>query len=452
MKQLLLTLPDDELLLHRPMDAALWIDGQRLPRLMEFTRRGQTLSWSHEGSSSGTVHMVASLPGLGPLVLHTSILMLRNEPYRLAVELVRGQANKLRNIRVEWERDGWRASESLEARSRELTSQLCHCLHGGSDPKADERAIATLIETIRVGEEMAHEYGQWALRERLAGDGKTSVGLTLPSTALERSEVLRDAESLDVLAIPIDWNQIRREGEEDDWSSLDRDVDAALAAGVTVRLGPILDFSADRLPSGLAHWYSDPATLLMLLIDLVETVVHRYADRVQHWVVTHRTNSTEVIPLSDHQREWLTAKLWVTAHEVQPQGRFAIGVDQPWGWYAGQPGRHVWPVEFLDSTLRQGIQPAGILVDFHPGEHRLEPPRTVIDVIKVLSRYRRLDTPLWVGLTGPFGPTATVDRITRGVLAKPFVEQITWDGTEARDLLLSLAARSNTSTERGLAR
>ncbi len=31
MKQLRLTLPDDDLLLFRPEDPALWIDGQRIP-------------------------------------------------------------------------------------------------------------------------------------------------------------------------------------------------------------------------------------------------------------------------------------------------------------------------------------------------------------------------------------------------------------------------------------
>ncbi len=442
MKQLLLTLPDDDLLLFRPEDPALWIDGQRIPRLMEFQREGRSLIWNHDGSTSGTVHLSADLPGLGQIVLHTSILMLRPEPYRLAAELVRGQANKLRNIRVEWERDGWRASEPLESRSREVVTHLCHCLHGCNDPGADEKSIATLIEVIRIGEEMASEYGQWATSERLDLNIPTAVGLELPANPLERSNVLRDAEGIDLLAIPIHWNTIQPEEGDEGWASLDRDVDAAFAAGVPIRLGPILDFSLDRLPSSLVPFLNDPATLVTLLIDTVETVVNRYADRVSQWVVTHRTNSTEILPFNDREREILTAKLWGAAQAIQLNGRFAFGVDQPWGWYAGQPGKHVWPVEFLDSVLRHGISPAGLLVDFHPGEHRLEPPRTIVDVIKVLTRYRRLETKLWVNLAGPFGPTATSEQITQGVLAKPFVEQVTWNSSIAREAILALAAKT----------
>jgi hypothetical protein len=269
-----------------------------------------------------------------------------------------------------------------------------------------------------------------------------AVGLGLPPSSLERSNILRDAEGLDLLSVPIHWNTIQPDEGDEGWACLDHDVDAAVATGVPVRLGPILDFSLDRLPPTLIPFLDDPQTLVTLLIDTVETVVHRYADRVSQWVVTHRTNSTEILPFTDKERETLTAKLWGSAKAVQPSGRFAVGVDQPWGWYAGQPGKHVWPVEFLDSVLRHGISPDGLYVDFHPGEHRLEPPRTVVDVIKVLSRYRRLETKLWINLAGPFGPTADVERITQGVLAKPFVEQVTWDTSAARETILALAAKT----------
>ncbi len=277
---------------------------------MEFQREGRTLIWNHDGSTSGTVHLSATLPGLGQIVLHTSILMLRAEPYRLAAELVRGQANKLRNIRVEWERDGWRVSDQIESRSREVISHLCHCLHGCNDPSADEKSIATLIEVIRIGEEMAGEYGQWATQERLDLNIPTAVGLGLPASPLERSSILRDAEGLDLLAVPIDWNTIQPDEGDEGWANLDRDVDEAVATGVPVRLGPILDFSLDRLPPNLVPFLHDPQTLVTLLIDTVETVVNRYADRVSQWVVTHRTNSTEILPFSDKEREILTAKLW----------------------------------------------------------------------------------------------------------------------------------------------
>jgi hypothetical protein len=59
-------------------------------------------------------------------------------------------------------------------------------------------------------------------------------------------------------------------------------------------------------------------------------------------------------------------------------------------------------------------------------------------VIKVLTRFRRLETPLWVHLAGPFGPTSNEESITRGVLAKPFVEQVTWDDGSALGILATL--------------
>jgi hypothetical protein len=376
--------------------------------------------------------------------------MLRSEPYRLATELVRGQANKLRNIRVEWERDGWRASDDLEARAREVTSQLCHCLHQTNDPTADEKSIETLINTIRVGEEMTHHYSQWALTDRWGQQYPTHLGMALPADPFERSLALADPPEL--FTLPIDWSLIENESDGADWSALDRDIDACLSAGAAVQLGPILDFRQDRLPTSLAQWTGDPQLLVTLLVDRVETVIHQFADRVSRWVVTHRTNSTDLLPINDRDWEWLTARLLATGQAIQPTGRFAIGVDQPWGWYAGHAGKHVWPVDFLDSVLRQGVKPTAIYVDFKPGSHPLEPPRTVMDVVKLLSRYRRLETPLWVNLAGTFGPTASRDRLTRGVLAKPFVGQVTWDETASRETILAVTREANILTKPGLAR
>jgi hypothetical protein len=438
MKQLLLTIPDRELLDRHPTDPVLWIDGQRLPRLIQFRQTDRTLVWDHEGAPSGTLHLQASLPGLTPLVLHTSILMMRSEPYRLATELVRGQANKFRNLRVEWERDGWRPSADLEVYAREANSQLCHCLHGAGESSSDERAIATLIETIRMGEAMALHYGRWATADRFAQRTNTDWGLQFPADVHQQNQILAQSDSLDSVTLPLRWSEIEKVPGEYDWSSLEREIDACTSAGLSVQLGPILDFRRDLLPAHMVEWDGDPQTLVTLLIDCVETVVHQFADRVSNWIVTHRTNSTNSLPLADPQWEWLTARLLAAGQQIQPAGRFALGVDQPWGWYAGQAGKHVWPVEFIDSILRLGVKPAGIYVDFHPGSHPLEPPRTAVDVIKVLTRFRRLETPLWVHLAGPFGPTSNEESITRGVLAKPFVEQVTWDDGSALGILATL--------------
>lgn len=454
MKTLRLTIPESsgrlEVDITRP---ALWINPQRDPRLVMLEREGNELVLRDETYSSGTLHVVGTLDGRGPIVFHTAILMLRKEPYRLAAELARGQANKLRNLAAEWEREGWSPPDELQLRAREQASMLCQAIKATNTAQADETAIQSLDSTLAFGDELAIAYSHWRLEQRLRHIAVPSASLYNPepteSIAPElafvanvwpsKDDVIdRLANNFDRAILPIAWPRIEQADGTYDWDALDREVDMCLAEGIAPTMGPILDFRPGGVPTWLAQWESDPVTLVTLLVDIVESVVGRYGSKIKSWIVTSGTNAPSLLHLTSDKREWLTGRLLHAAEHIQPDGQFVIGLAQPWGWYAGEE-KSGWPLDFVENILRSGVRPQAIQIDLRLGLDEMEPWRTVLDVSKVLGRFKRLSIPLWVKISSPAPSVDSsletkhaeyVERVAVACLAKPFVEQVCFSSVQ----------------------
>lgn len=413
---------------------ALWIDSDRLPNLVMLERDADGVMIRHQELPSGTLHLVGSIEGIGKTVLQTSILMLRSEPYRLSTELVRGQANKLRNFLAECEREGWQPPSDLAPMVRDLGAKLCQTIHG-TDPASDRRACELLADQIRMGDELVCRYARDRWLQPTNGSTRPSLGVHVRGwpRRIERSAL----QPVQTCSLALDWKQLELEDGTYDWKVLERQLTRAINLGLEPTIGPILDFSTGGVPEWIKSWESDPATLVTLLVDLIETVVGRFSDRVRHWIVASGTNSTTMLRLSESRREWLTARLLEAAQRIQPEGTFAIGIDEPWGWYAGRDVERCWPVDFVDALIRIGARPGALQLDARCGSF----PRSCLDLVKLVDRYRRLGLPIWLelGTSQQSGDTdrSASDRALRWLLAggaRPNVERINWSTLIQGDL------------------
>jgi hypothetical protein len=359
-------------------------------------------------------------------------MMLRPEPYRLAVELARGQATKTRNLMAMWEHEGWEIPADLAARCREWAGQLCQTIQASTGPgqgcQADQNAVVAIQRSLALGDQLTLAYSSWRL-ERRKNEGQ-APGLGLVAQRDLFTPTLSEVRSsFSSILLPIDWSRAERDEEGFHWDWLDQQVDECLSMGLAPTIGPILDFHPGSLPASLRQWQSDPETLAIVLMDIVESLVGRYQDRVTNWVVSSGTNSSDMLPLSTLQRQYLTCRLLQAARGLQPEGQFAVGLDQPWGWYAGRSTERIWPVEFMDGVLRLGGRPNAILLDVRIRCEDVKARRSLLDVSKLLDRYRRLGTHLWVQLATDANVTLGAPAIEPFVvtaLAKPFVERVLW--------------------------
>jgi hypothetical protein len=436
MKQLRLTPPAHDVAVRLKLDReALWINGDRRPRLVRLERLNGELLLT-DASSSGTLHVAAEIEGLGEFVLHTSILMLRREPYRLLVELARGQTNRLRNLVAEWERDGWKAPDRFLPTVQDLAGTLCQAVRSADDANADRCAAEVIRATAELGDQFALEHGRTALQARLRRGDRPRLGCVVRTRPKDEPAARLLRESVDDVVVPVDWRCIEKEQGVYDWTWLDEQVAWAVRGGVEPIIGPVLDFRPGRLPKWVEQSRRDPGTLLTLLIDIAETVVGRYADKTECWIVASGANADSCLGLPAEQAEGLMARLLEAARAVEPTAQLAVGVTQPWGWYAGASALAAWPVDFVDGLLRTGARPNALLVQVESG--RGEPNRTAAETSKMLDRFRRLDLPLWVefsassagepcdGLDGEKRQADWLERQVLAALAKPLVQRVFW--------------------------
>lgn len=415
---------------------ALWINSERRPRLVRLERQDGELRLS-DPSNSGTLHVAAEIDGLGEFVLHTSILMLRREPYRLLVELARGQANRLRNLVAEWERDGWKAPDRFLPTVQELAGTLCQAVRSADDATADRCAADVIRATAELGDLFALEHGRTALDARMRRGDRPRLGCVVRTQPRDEAAARLLRENVDDVVVPVDWRRIEKEQGVYDWSWLDEQVAWAGERGFEPVVGPVLDFRPGRLPKWVEQSRQDPGTLLTLLIDIAETVVGRYADKTECWIVASGANSDSSLGLPAEQAQWLVARLLEAARAVEPTAQLAVGVNQPWGWYAGASPLAAWPVDFVDGLLRTGARPNALLIQVESGCGELH--RTAAESSKMLDRFRRLDLPLWVEFSAPSAgepggggsddeerQADWLERQALAALAKPLVQRVVW--------------------------
>jgi hypothetical protein len=130
---------------------------------------GNQLVVERNESDSGRVLVPWRIGQAGPLLVGTSTLMERDEPYLLEVELARGMVNCLRNQRAQWEMMGLAVPDALQALVTEATVQLARGATRQNEPgEAAEWAEKSLASAAEAMNQLAAEYSQQALAQRRA--------------------------------------------------------------------------------------------------------------------------------------------------------------------------------------------------------------------------------------------------------------------------------------------
>src|SRR5262245_46592977 len=131
------------------------------------TVSGDLLMVDRETSESGTLTMPWRVAERGELMLTTSNLMERAEPYLLPLELARGTINRLRNQASSWQLAGLQLGGILEEQIHAATETLAHAATSQHEPQAAvqlaEKAIALAVGAL---EDLGVQYCEQALLAR----------------------------------------------------------------------------------------------------------------------------------------------------------------------------------------------------------------------------------------------------------------------------------------------
>ncbi len=343
------------------------------------------------------------VPGTGRLMAPTTTLMLRERPYHLLPELVRGKLNEVRNQYADWQGGGLTSAADVDDLIRRATHAFGQALLDLPAAAADRKADEALGWSFAAADRLVRLYEEQVFRLRHQRQAKfdTALGcrLTTPP-AKGLSDQIRAA--FNAVCVPLTWRGIEPVETNYKWEDADAVIRWANDQGLRVFGGPLIDFSPGGLPDYVLRGDLDSMTFRSLMCDYVETVVGRYRGAVSRWVVATGANGSNALGFSEEELIRLTAMAADAAWQIDPNLQIVFGLSRPWSDFLADPGFESSAFVFADTLLRANLPFAGIELEVFCGTGpRGSYCRDLLDVSRQLDLFGLLGVPVQVSLGYP---------------------------------------------------
>ena len=379
--------------------------GDDLPWFGRAYFSGNQLVIERNESDSGRVFVPWRIDQNGPLLIATSTLMERDEPYILEVELARGMVNSLRNQLAQWEAMGLVVSDDLAAGVRESTTQFARAATTQDDlPTAADWGQRCITTTATAMARLAEDYAEQALASRRAQPRSftTWFGVHLGSHVPKANIARQLVNTFNMVSLPLTWRTIEAVEGHRNWDEADAQVEWAHSAGLRISAGPLLELDDRGVPDWTYLWEGDFDSLLSFMLDHVRAVVERYRGKVHLWQVAARMTHGHALGLREEARLQVAAKTITTMRQLDPTTPLVVTFDQPWAEYLASEQLDLAPLHFADALVRADLGLSGlgleINVGYHPGGSVHRGP---LAISRLVDTWSLLELPLLVALTLP---------------------------------------------------
>jgi hypothetical protein len=370
--------------------------------------QGNRLLVNRTVEESGTLVVPWDVKGAGRLMTASATLMERAAPYSLPVELARGKVNQLRCQAADWRAGGLTLPEDLAGEVQQVSFAFGRAVTQGHSDAADDEARATIDHAFLAADGLVGVYLDQVCQIRHTRQPKldTTLGVSLSDVpqGARGEELTRSCNGVCVL---LPWNESEPRPGEFDWENHDALLSWAEAHRLEVSAGPLVDFSAARLPEWLWSHERDLSALGRFMCRYVETAVRRYRGRVRRWQLTAASNSANVLSLGEDELLLLTVRMAEAVRQVDPSLEVSVGLAQPWGEYMAVEERNHSPFIFADTLIRSGLTLSALDIELVMGvSPRGSYCRDLLDTSRLLDMYALLGLPLRMTLGYPSSASA----------------------------------------------
>jgi hypothetical protein len=358
---------------------------------------------------SGYVMAPWEIEGAGLVMTATPTVIERPQPYQMQVELARGKVNQVRCQAADWVMGGLQMAPELTELVRDSTRAFARAASYLPTLEAGPHAQESLTLAFQAADQLVQTYVSQVFQVRHTRQPRleTALGCRLGPTVPPEALAAPLLESCNTLCVPFSWREVEPAEADFNWEPYDRVLEWARAQNAHVVGGPLIDFSAGRLPDWLWLWDKDISTLAGMMCDYVKEVVTRYRGRIRTWQVCAASNLTGILSLGEDELLWLTVRLVEEARQADPQLDLIVGIAQPWGEYMTTAERNHSPFVFADTLIRSGLNLAALDLELVMGGlPRGSYCRDTLEVSRLLDLYALLGVPLQVTLGYPAAPGA----------------------------------------------
>jgi hypothetical protein len=358
---------------------------------------------TREQNESGFLVIPWPVEPFGTLVVSSTTLIQREEPYRLVLELARGKLNQVRAQAAEWHSQGVLTGTDFKLALTETTRLFGRAALAQTPAECDALAARVLEKAHGLADRLVRDYVEHQLTTRRASEGALDTRLSARYGRAPVGQAFTDYERTFTAAnVCFRWRDVEPAAGQYEWEEADAAVAAAQAAGLPVTIGPVIDLAPGMLPGWATAFQADLPAMATCMCDYLETVVSRYRDDVRRWIVCAGFNHADAFGLCDDDRLRLAFRLFEAAAQVDPNLELILSVAQPWGDYQVSDDQTISPVTFPDDLIRAGVRLKAVELEFRIGARpRGSLPRDLLDTARILDVFGMVGPDLEVVLSLP---------------------------------------------------
>jgi len=337
--------------------------------------------------------------GFGEVLLSTTRLPERDEPYILNLELARGKLMEITTKREDWAI--FEQTNHLDYEAKEVQSLFIEALENIGDPvRASMVADKCLGKALLYAEQLTVRHAEMFFSARMKNRGfaRSSLGCRIDPARLDDKKYLKGMMELFAhIGLPINWAKIEREKEIYDFAELDRCMDILGRKRLLISAGPLLEFRPECLPSWLVNGKYDFETIREASYEFISKVVTRYAKYVHIWKVISGMNANNHFKFSFERILEITRTVCLAAREADSRSLKMIEVVFPWSEYYASNTETIPPLVYVEMVTQGGINydALGVQILFgkdEPGMHI----RDMMQISAMLDKFIAVPKPLHI--------------------------------------------------------
>ena len=339
-----------------------------------------------KSQDSAGLSLLWPVEGFGRLMLSTTRIPERPEPYILNIELARARLMQITLKREDWAL--FDQSDTLEAQAEEAQDLFIEALQNIRTPeKASALADQALAKGLEFSEKLAARHAEQylALRFKNRGLGRHSLGCAVEPSLLDNEKYRKWLlEMFGFITLPINWSRIEKNRGEYNFDQLDQCMDHFSGKRLALCAGPLLCFSPDKVPAWLLKEEKAFEKIRERAYEFVTKIVTRYGKHIHAWRVISGMNAVNCFGFTFEQALEMTRTACLAAKSADTKSRKIVEILCPWGEYYAADKTTVPPLVYADMVIQSGISFDAFGLQFHFGKD--EPGMHVRDMMQISSR------------------------------------------------------------------
>jgi hypothetical protein len=337
--------------------------------------------------------------GFGRVMLSTTCLPERPEPYNLNLELARGRLMQIINKREDWSIfEDAEGNGVLQEQAQDLFIKAIQNISDG--PACSQLADQALQKALVFSETLSakHAKALFAARGKSHGFGRGCLGCWVdPRQVANPAYMEKLADAFGLAMVPFNWGQIERERGAYDFSKLDSCITLLSKRKLAIGVGPLLLFKKEYLPQWLLEGDITFEKIRECAYQFVSAASARYGGMVKTWSVVSGLNAFNHFGFGFEQVLEITRAANMAVKAASERALRIIDVANPWGEYYGLVPDTIPPIVYMDMVIQSGINFDAFGLQFRFGRDELGMHmRDMMQVSAVLDSFAPISRPLFI--------------------------------------------------------